>query len=29
MGTYEQAYFIEKSGAATMPGSDKMVKGVS
>jgi hypothetical protein len=27
--TYEQASFIEKSGAATMPGSDKMVKGVS
>ena len=26
---YEQASFIEKSGAATMPGSDKMVKGVS
>lgn len=27
--SYEQASFIEKSGAATMPGSDKMVKGVS
>jgi alpha/beta superfamily hydrolase len=27
--TYDQASFIEKSGAATMPGSDKMVKGVS
>ncbi len=27
--TYEQASFIEKTGAATMPGSDKMVKGVS
>jgi alpha/beta superfamily hydrolase len=26
---YEQASFIEKSGAATMPGSNKMVKGVS
>ena len=26
---YEQASYIEKSGAATMPGSDKMVKGVS
>jgi hypothetical protein len=26
---YEQASFIEKSGAATMPGSDKMAKGVS
>jgi hypothetical protein len=24
-----QASFIEKSGAATMPGSDKMVRGVS
>jgi hypothetical protein len=27
--TYEQASFIGKSGAATMPGSDKMVKGMS
>jgi hypothetical protein len=27
--SYEQASFIEKSGAATMPGSDKMIKGVS
>jgi hypothetical protein len=27
--SYEQASFIEKSGAATMPGSDKMLKGVS
>jgi alpha/beta superfamily hydrolase len=27
--SYEQASFIEKSGAATMPGSDKMVRGVS
>ena len=26
---YQQASFIEKNGAATMPGSDKMVKGVS
>jgi alpha/beta superfamily hydrolase len=26
---YEQASYIEKSGAATMPGSDKMAKGVS
>jgi hypothetical protein len=26
---YEQASFIEKSGVATMPGSDKMAKGVS
>ena len=26
---YMQASFIEKSGAATMPGSDKMVRGVS
>ena len=26
---YEQASFIEKSGAATMPGSDKTIKGVS
>ena len=26
---YMQASFIEKSGAATMPGSDKMIKGVS
>ena len=27
--SYEQASFIEKSGAAKMPGSDKMLKGVS
>ena len=27
--TYEQASFVEKNGAATMPGSDKMVRGVS
>jgi hypothetical protein len=26
---YMKASFIEKSGAATMPGSDKMVRGVS
>ena len=26
---YQQASFIEKNGAATMPGSDKMVTGVS
>lgn len=26
---YEQASYIEKSGVATMPGSDKMAKGVS
>jgi hypothetical protein len=26
---YMQASFVEKSGAATMPGSDKMVRGVS
>jgi alpha/beta superfamily hydrolase len=26
---YEQASLIEKSGVATMPGSDKMAKGVS
>ena len=26
---YEQASFIEKNGAATMPGSEKMAKGVS
>jgi hypothetical protein len=27
--TYQQASFVEKSGAAIMPGSDKTVKGVS
>ena len=27
--SYEQASFVEKSGAATRPGSDKMLKGVS
>ena len=27
--SYEQASFVEKSGAATMPGSDKVLKGVS
>jgi hypothetical protein len=26
---YEQASYIEKNGAATMPGSEKMAKGVS
>ena len=26
---YQQAAYIEKNGAAVMPGSDKMVKGVS
>jgi hypothetical protein len=26
---YQQASFIEKNGAAIMPGSDKVVKGVS
>jgi alpha/beta superfamily hydrolase len=26
---YEQASFVEKSGAAKMPGSDKTIKGVS
>jgi hypothetical protein len=28
-GSYQQASFVEKSGAAMMPGSDKTVKGVS
>jgi hypothetical protein len=28
-GSYQQASFIEKSGAAMMPGSDKPLKGVS
>jgi hypothetical protein len=26
---YQQASFVEKSGAAMMPGSDKALKGVS
>jgi hypothetical protein len=27
-GSYQMASFVEKSGAATMPGSDKWLKGV-
>jgi alpha/beta superfamily hydrolase len=27
--SYDQVSFVEKSGAATMPGSDKLLKGVS
>jgi hypothetical protein len=27
-GSYQMASFVEKSGAATMPGSDKSLKGV-
>jgi len=29
MSSYQQASFVEKSGAATMPGSDKTLRGVS
>ncbi|HEY7747074.1 MAG TPA: hypothetical protein VH933_00135 [Aestuariivirgaceae bacterium] len=28
-GSYQQASFVEKSGASMMPGSDKTLKGVS
>ena len=28
-GSYQQATYVEKTGAATMPGSDKMLRGVS